>query len=116
MVNNGTASSQNSRMYLRNDKAKEVCFIAKVAPALPNQFVMAQPQVAYRYLLADSWYASAENMTLVRTFSVAKGKFTLTAAAFRLASQHKASSSSCCGLLDAYRSTILLKGLNGWKD
>ena len=27
---------------------------------------MAQPQVAYRYLLADSWYASAENMALVR--------------------------------------------------
>ena len=27
---------------------------------------MAQPQVAYRYLLADSWYASAENMTLMR--------------------------------------------------
>jgi len=25
-----------------------------------------QQQVAYRYLLADSWYASAENMTLVR--------------------------------------------------
>jgi hypothetical protein len=27
---------------------------------------VAQPQVAYRYLLADSWYASAENMSLVR--------------------------------------------------
>jgi len=27
---------------------------------------VAQQQVAYRYLLADSWYASAENMTLVR--------------------------------------------------
>nr|WP_083937743.1 transposase [Hymenobacter aerophilus] len=26
----------------------------------------AQQQVAYRYLLADSWYASADNMTLVR--------------------------------------------------
>ena len=25
-----------------------------------------QQQVAYRYLLADSWYASAENMNLVR--------------------------------------------------
>ena len=25
-----------------------------------------QPQVAYHYLLADSWYASTENMTLVR--------------------------------------------------
>lgn len=27
---------------------------------------VAQQQVAYRYLLADSWYASAENMNLVR--------------------------------------------------
>ncbi|RZL06598.1 MAG: hypothetical protein EOO62_18560 [Hymenobacter sp.] len=27
---------------------------------------VAQQQVAYRSLLADSWYASAENMTLVR--------------------------------------------------
>ena len=27
---------------------------------------MTQPQVACRYLLADSWYASAENMALVR--------------------------------------------------
>ncbi len=27
---------------------------------------MAQQQVAYRYLLADSWYASAENRNLVR--------------------------------------------------
>jgi hypothetical protein len=27
---------------------------------------VAQQQVAYRYLLADSWYASAENMQLVR--------------------------------------------------
>ena len=27
---------------------------------------VAQQQVAYRYLLADSWYASAENMSLVR--------------------------------------------------
>ena len=26
----------------------------------------AQPQVAYRYLLADSWYASAANRALVR--------------------------------------------------
>ena len=31
--------------------------------ALPGRL---QQQVAYRYLLADSWYASAENMTLVR--------------------------------------------------
>ena len=27
---------------------------------------VAQPQEAYRYLLADSWYASAENMNQVR--------------------------------------------------
>ena len=39
---------------------------------------------------------------------MAKSQFTLTAAAFRLACQHKAPSSSCCGLLNAYRSTILL--------
>ena len=30
------------------------------------QLRVAQQQVAYRYLLADSWYASAENMALVR--------------------------------------------------
>ncbi len=28
---------------------------------------VAQQQVAYRYLLADSWYASAQNMTPVRS-------------------------------------------------
>lgn len=33
---------------------------------LQQMLRQAQPQVAYRYLLADSWYASAENMTLVR--------------------------------------------------
>ena len=33
---------------------------------LQQMLRVAQPQVAYRYLLADSWYASAENMTLVR--------------------------------------------------
>ena len=33
---------------------------------LQHMLRVAQPQVAYRYLLADSWYASAENMTLVR--------------------------------------------------
>jgi len=33
---------------------------------LQQQLRVAQQQVAYRYLLADSWYASAENMTLVR--------------------------------------------------
>ena len=32
--------------------------------ALPER---PQPQAAYRYLLAGSWYVSAENMTLVRT-------------------------------------------------
>ena len=31
--------------------------------ALPRR---PQQQVAYRYLLADSWHASAENMALVR--------------------------------------------------
>ena len=33
---------------------------------LQQMLRVAQPQVAYRYLLADSWYASAENMNLVR--------------------------------------------------
>ena len=33
---------------------------------LQQMLRVAQQQVAYRYLLADSWYASAENMTLVR--------------------------------------------------
>jgi len=33
---------------------------------LQQMLRVAQPQVAYRYLLADSWYASAENMALVR--------------------------------------------------
>ena len=41
------------------------------SPFTKNEYLqqmlrVAQPQVAYRYLLADSWYASAENMTLVR--------------------------------------------------
>ncbi len=33
---------------------------------LQQMLRMAQQQVAYRYLLADSWYASAENMALER--------------------------------------------------
>jgi len=33
---------------------------------LQQMLRVAQRQVAYHYLLADSWYASAENMTLVR--------------------------------------------------
>ena len=33
---------------------------------LQHMLRVAQQQVAYRYLLADSWYASAENMALVR--------------------------------------------------
>jgi hypothetical protein len=33
---------------------------------LQHMLRVAQQQVAYRYLLADSWYASAENMQLVR--------------------------------------------------
>ena len=41
------------------------------SPSTKNEYLqqmlrVAQQQVAYRYLLADSWYASAENMTLVR--------------------------------------------------
>ncbi|AWM34633.1 hypothetical protein DDQ68_18740 [Hymenobacter nivis] len=41
------------------------------SPFTKNEYLqqmlrVAQPQVAYRCLLADSWYASAENMTLVR--------------------------------------------------
>ena len=41
------------------------------SPFTKNEYVqqmlrVAQQQVAYRYLLADSWYASAENMSLVR--------------------------------------------------
>jgi hypothetical protein len=41
------------------------------SPFTKNEYVqqmlrVAQQQVAYRYLLADSWYASAENMPLVR--------------------------------------------------
>jgi hypothetical protein len=41
------------------------------SPFTKNEYVqqmlrVAQQQVAYRYLLADSWYASAENMNLVR--------------------------------------------------
>ena len=41
------------------------------SPFTKNEFLqqqrVAQQQMAYRYLLADGWYASAENMTLVRT-------------------------------------------------
>ncbi|GAA3985989.1 hypothetical protein GCM10022407_33560 [Hymenobacter antarcticus] len=41
------------------------------SPTTKNEYLqqllrVAQQQVAYRYLLADSWYASAENMHLVR--------------------------------------------------
>ena len=41
------------------------------SPFTKNEYLqqmlrVAQQQVAYRYLLADSWYASAENMYLVR--------------------------------------------------
>ncbi len=41
------------------------------SPFTKNEYLqqllrVAQPQVAYRYLVADSWYASAENMSLVR--------------------------------------------------
>lgn len=41
------------------------------SPFTKNEYLqqmlrVAQPQVAYRYLLADSWYASAQNMCLVR--------------------------------------------------
>jgi len=41
------------------------------SPFTKNEYLQqmlraAQQQVAYRYLLADSWYASAENMSLVR--------------------------------------------------
>ncbi len=41
------------------------------SPFTKNEYLqqmlrVAQQQVAYRYLLADSWYASAENMALVR--------------------------------------------------
>lgn len=41
------------------------------SPFTKNEYLqqmlrVAQQQVTYRYLLADSWYASAENMTLVR--------------------------------------------------
>ena len=41
------------------------------SPFIENEYVqqmlrVAQQQVAYRYLLADSWYASAENMNLVQ--------------------------------------------------
>lgn len=40
------------------------------SPSTKNEYLqqmlrVAQQQVAYRYLLADSWYASAENMALV---------------------------------------------------
>nr|WP_162550126.1 hypothetical protein [Hymenobacter nivis] len=33
---------------------------------LQQMLRVAQQQVAYRYLLADSWYASAENMSFMR--------------------------------------------------
>ena len=42
---------------------KNECLQQLLRVALPGR---PQQQVAYRYLLADSWYASAENMTLVR--------------------------------------------------
>ena len=35
---------------------------------------MVQPQVNYCYLLADSWYAPAENRTRVRTLDLLLAK------------------------------------------
>ncbi len=45
--------------------------VSQKSPLTKNEMLramlrVAQQQVAYRYLLADSWYASAENMCLVR--------------------------------------------------
>ena len=45
--------------------------VSQKSPLTKNEMLramlrVAQPQVAYRYLLADSWYASAENMNQVR--------------------------------------------------
>lgn len=45
--------------------------VSQKSPLTKNELLramlrVAQQQVAYRYLLADSWYASAENMNLVR--------------------------------------------------
>jgi hypothetical protein len=57
---------------------------------------VAQQQVAYRYLLADSWYASAENMSLVRAlghhfvFALESSRTVALSAAARAAGQLQA--------------------------
>lgn len=57
---------------------------------------VAQQQVAYGYLLADSWYASAENMTLVRrlghhfVFALASSRTVALSEAGRAAGQFQA--------------------------
>ena len=60
---------------------------------LQHMLRVAQPQVAYRYLLADNWYASAENMTLVRAlghhfvFALESSRTVALSAAARAAGQ-----------------------------
>lgn len=57
---------------------------------------MAQQQVAYRYLLADSWYALAENMSLGRalghdfTFALESSRTVARSAEARAAGQFEA--------------------------
>ena len=72
--------------YQRPFTKNEYLLLLRVAlPGWPQQ------QVAYRYLLADSWYASAENMTLVRAlghhfvFAFESGRTVALSAAARAA-------------------------------
>ena len=53
-----TQKTSCQRPFTKNEYLQQMLRVA--LPGRPQQ------QVAYRYLLADSWYASAENMTLVR--------------------------------------------------
>ena len=53
-----TQQTSYQRPFTKNEYLQQQLRVA--LPEWPQQ------QVAYRYLLADSWYASAENMTLVR--------------------------------------------------
>ena len=53
-----TQQTSYQRPFTKNEYLQLLLRVA--LPGWPQQ------QVAYRYLLADSWYTSAENMTLVR--------------------------------------------------
>ena len=78
-----TQQTSYQRPFTKNEYLQQQLRVA--LPEWPQQ------QVAYRYLLADFWYASAENMTLVRAlghhfvFAFESGRTVALSAAARAA-------------------------------